>query len=147
MGETAGAIAAILDAYRVDRDHARSVADRSLDLFDAVADRYALPASARPLLELGALLHNVGLTTNPPEHHLVGRDIVLRQPIANLSRRDRLIVACMVAFHRKKVRPQQEPVFLALGKKSRPLALQLSAILRVADGLDYSQSQTTHLLG
>jgi CHAD domain-containing protein len=140
-------LAAILERYRVDLAHARRVADHALALFDAVADRYDLPAGARPLLEAGALLHNVGLTTDPASHHLVGRDIVLRHPIDGLGERERATAAAMVAFHRRRVRPRQEPAFLALRNADRRLALRLSAILRVADGLDYSQSQTTSFEG
>jgi CHAD domain-containing protein len=147
MEESLTQITDIFATYRVDLSHARQVADLALALFDAVAERYELPAAGRRLLEVGALLHNVGITTDPPLHHLVGRDIVLRHVIDDLSQRDQAIVACMVAFHRKKVRPQLEPAFLGLGKKGQAEALQLSAILRVADGLDYSHSQTTCLLG
>ncbi len=136
----------LLDTYRVDVAHARQVADLALELFDAVVERYELLPAQRRLLEIGALLHNVGMTTDPPEHHLVGRDIVLNEGIEQLSPRERAIVACMVAFHRKKVRPQLEPAYLALGRRGQRDALRLSAILRVADGLDYSQSQTTRLL-
>ncbi|MCX7791810.1 MAG: CHAD domain-containing protein [Chloroflexaceae bacterium] len=136
----------LLDTYRVDVAHARQVADLALALFDAVAERYELLPAQRRLLEIGALLHNVGMTTDPPEHHLVGRDIVFYQEIGDLSPRERAVVACMVAFHRKKVRPELEPAYLALGRRGQRDALRLSAILRVADGLDYSQSQTTRLL-
>ncbi len=136
----------LLDTYRVDVAHARQVADLALALFDAVAERYELLPAQRRLLEIGALLHNVGMTTDPPEHHLVGRDIVFYQEIDDLSPRERAVVACMVAFHRKKVRPELEPAYLALGRRGQRDALRLSAILRVADGLDYSQSQTTRLL-
>lgn len=136
----------LLDTYHVDMAHARQVADLALALFDAVAERYELLPAQRRLLEIGALLHNVGMTTDPPEHHLVGRDIVLNREIEDLSLRERAIVACMVAFHRKKVRPDLEPAYLALGRRGQRDALRLSAILRVADGLDYSQSQTTRLL-
>jgi CHAD domain-containing protein len=139
-------VAGLLESYHVDLSHARYVADLALTIFDAVAKHYGLPTGARRLLEIGALLHNVGMTTDPPQHHLVGRDIVLRQTIDGLGQRDQAIVACMVALHRKKVRPEQEPSFLGLGKKGQTLALQLSAILRVADGLDNSQSQATCLL-
>ncbi|HMQ29604.1 MAG TPA: CHAD domain-containing protein [Chloroflexaceae bacterium] len=139
-------VAALLDSYKVDQAHARKVADLALALYDAVAGRYDLPQRQRRLLEVGGLLHNVGLTTDPPAHHLVGRDIVLRHPIAGLSPRERALVACMVAFHRKKVRPELEPAYLALGKQARREARQLAAILRVADGLDYSQSQSTDLV-
>ncbi|MEI7771119.1 MAG: HD domain-containing protein, partial [Chloroflexales bacterium] len=140
-------LADLLASYRVDLAHARHVADLALALFDAVAERYGFPAAGRRLLESGALLHDVGMATDPPQHHLVGRDIVLRHAIDDLSQRDQAVVACMVAFHRKRVRPQLEPAFLGLGKKAQAEALQLSAILRVADGLDYSHAQTTCLLG
>jgi CHAD domain-containing protein len=138
---------ALLDTYRVDIRHARQVADHALALFDAVAERYGLKGGERRLLEVGALLHNVGLTTNPKEHHLVGRDIVLHESLDELSAPERAVLACVVAFHRKRVRPRLEPAYLSLGKKRRKLALRLAAILRVADGLDYSQSQGTQLLG
>ncbi|NTU86380.1 MAG: HD domain-containing protein, partial [Chloroflexales bacterium] len=136
-------ISTLLDTYKVDRPHARQVADLAMALFDAVAQRYSLPAAQRRLVEIGGLLHNVGLTTDPPAHHLVGRDIVLRHAIEDLTPRERALVACMVAFHRKKVRPQLEPAYLALGKKGQREALQLAAILRVADGLDYAQSTSS----
>ena len=139
-------VPALLEQYQVDLRHARQVADLALALFDAVAPRYALPAAQRRLLEIGALLHNVGMTTDPPAHHIIGRDIVLRHAIATLSRREQTLVACMVVFHRKRVRPELEPTYLALGKKCQREALQLAAILRVADGLDYAQTQTTSLV-
>ncbi|NJN15831.1 MAG: CHAD domain-containing protein [Oscillochloris sp.] len=136
----------LLETYQVDQAHARSVADHALALFDGVAARYDLPADARRMVELSALLHNVGLTTDPPDHHLVGRDIVLRHGYDDLPAAQQAMLACTVAFHRKKVRPHQEPAFLSLTKKQRKLALKLAAIVRVADGLDYSQSGTTSVL-
>lgn len=136
----------LLDRYAVDMAHARCVADLALQLFDAGAELHRLSPRARELLELGALLHNVGMTSDPEQHHIIGRDIVLGHDLADLDEDERAILACMVAFHRKKVRPALEPAYLCLGKKAQQLALRLSALLRVADGLDYSQSQTTQLV-
>jgi CHAD domain-containing protein len=136
---------ALFVTYRVDQAHARQVADLALGLFDAIAEPFKLPPASRRLVELGALLHNVGLTTDPPTHHLVGRDIVLRHVLDDCTPREQALIASIVAFHRKKVRPAAEPAYLSLGKKHRRLALQLAAIVRVADGLDYHQSQTTQL--
>lgn len=135
----------LLELYRVDRAHARRVADHALALFDAVAERYRLAPASRRLLEVGALLHNVGLTTDPPAHHVVGRDIVLRHEIDGLDVRARALVAALVVFHRKRVRPRQEPAYLSLDKRRRREALRLAAILRVADGLDYAHTQATQL--
>lgn len=139
-------IPALLDQYKVDQAHARQVADLSLALFDAVAQRYSLANKQRRLLEIGALLHNVGLTTDPPAHHIVGRDLVLRHQLDELSLREQQMVASMVAFHRKRVRPNLEPTYLALSQRAQHETLQLAAILRVADGLDYHHSQATNLV-
>jgi CHAD domain-containing protein len=135
----------IFSQYRVDVAHTRHVAGLSLALFDSVRRAYDLPRKARGLIELGAWLHDVGVSTDVAQHHIVGRDIVLSTDLSDLDEDQRAIVACLVAFHRKKVRPEQEPSFLRLGKKQRQIALQLASLLRVADGLDYSHTQTTHI--
>ncbi len=135
----------LLETYGVDRDHARHVADLCLVLFDQLQQVHGMPSEARRLLEIGALLHNVGLNENPAQHHTVGRDIVLRTSMEELTEDERAMVACLVAFHRKKVRPEREPVYLGLKKKDRETTLRLAALLRIADGLDSSQSQTTRI--
>ncbi len=137
----------LLTAYHVDRGHARYVADLALALFDHTGALHGMSKSARSMLETGALLHNVGMTVDEAQHHIVGRDIVLRDDLDTFDDDTRAIIACIVAFHRKKVRPNLEPTYLRLSKKRQDVALRLAAILRVADGLDYSQSQMTRLLG
>lgn len=132
--------------YDVPEAHVRHVASLSLTLFDAVRQRCNLPKKARALLEAGALLHDVALETDPSQHHTLGRDIVLNTALPGLSEEERAVVACMVAFHRKKVRASTEPAFVRLDRKSQQLALSLAALLRVADGLDYSHTQTTHIV-
>ena len=59
------------------------------------------------------------------------------------------MLACITALHRKKFKPKRldkEPSFLALPDEAREETLALAALVRMADGLDYSQGQTT-LLG
>ncbi|MCU0494201.1 MAG: CHAD domain-containing protein, partial [Chloroflexaceae bacterium] len=145
--ESLPALDTLIETYLVDKAHARHVADAALVLFDATAETHGLNGAARRLLELGALLHNVGLHSNPEQHHLAGRDIVLSQSLPDVDDNERALIACMVAFHRKKVRPKVEPAFLSLGKRNQETALWLAALVRVADGLDYSESQTTGLVG
>lgn len=135
----------IFTRYQVDVAHTRHVADLALTLFDALHDAYDLPGKTRDLMEIGALLHDVGLSTDEARHHIVGRDIVLSSDLTGMDEDKRAIVACMVAFHRKKVRPESEPSYLRLGKKQRRVALHLAALLRIADGLDYSHTQTTRI--
>jgi CHAD domain-containing protein/uncharacterized protein YjbK len=131
--------------YHGDIAHTRYVVSLSLILFEALQETYHLPDKARDLIELGALLHDVGVSIDEAHHHSVGRDIVLSSDVPGLDEDDRALVACLVAFHRKKVRPETEPAYIRLNKKKRRLALLLASLLRVADGLDYSHSQTTQI--
>jgi CHAD domain-containing protein len=135
--------------YGVDMAHARHVADLAVALFDVTAEFHSLPPERRDLLETAGILHNVGFTSYPEKHHTVGRDIILEHPLVELEEAEQQIVACTTALHRKRFKPKRldkEPSFLALPPGVRDDALATGALIRMADGLDYSQSQTT-LLG
>lgn len=136
----------LFQRYRVDEDHARAVADHALALFDRLRDLHGLPAERRPLLEMAALLHNVGLATDPDRHHTAGRDILLAHPPAELDPDEQRTVALTTFLHRKRITPEKldrletQPLFAELAPSIREEALILAALVRIADGLDYSQS-------
>lgn len=135
--------------YEVDMAHARHVADLALALFDVTAEVHGLPPGRRPLLETAAILHNVGFAFYPEKRHTAGRDIILKHRLIELGEVEQQMVACTTAFHRKRFKPKRldkEPSFLALPNDVQDETLALAALLRMAGGLDYSQSQTT-LLG
>lgn len=134
---------ALCQQYQVDMAHARHVGSLAAQIFDATQTVHRLPPNMRPLLEAAALVHNIAYEIDPPNHHLRGRDILLSTPIRGFSEDERRILACTTSFHRKKVNPEAEPVYMALPEDLRRDALALSAILRVADGLDHSQTQST----
>lgn len=132
--------------FAVDMDHARHVAAMCLALFDSLPEVHGLPPSRRNLLEAAALLHNLGMTINPDKHHTVGRDLILFETLDGYTVQERDMLACTTRFHRKKVRPQEEPVFVALPEDLQRETLALAAILRVGDALDYSGTQTCRIL-
>jgi CHAD domain-containing protein len=134
--------------YDVDMAHAQHVADLALALFDLTSEVHNLPPERRDLLEKAAILHNVGFASYPEKHHTVGRDIILEHRLPELEEVEQQIVACTTAFHRKKFkpkRPKKEPSFTALPAEVQDDALAMAALIRMADGLDYSQSQTSAL--
>ncbi len=143
--ETTGEISldTLCTRYQVDMRHARHIGAQALALFDATMTVHRLPANVRPLLEAAALVHNIAYVIDAPRHEQHGRDILLQQPIRGFSEDERRVLACTVAFHRKKVHAEREPVYYELPSELRHDALALSAMLRVADGLDSSQTQTT----
>lgn len=136
-------VTGLVNYYRVDLKHAQHVAQQALLLFDATAEIHHLPDNTRSLLEAAALLHNVAYERDQAEHHTRGRDIILATPLKGFSDDERRMIALITAFHRKKVHPEREPVYLQLVPELRSDTLALSAILRIADGCDNSQTQTT----
>ncbi len=134
---------ALCSSYQVDMAHARHIAAQAVTLFDATTSVHRLSPDARPLLEAAALVHNIAYASDPAHHDQHGRDILLTQPIRGFSEDERRVLACTVAFHRKKVHADREAVYAQLPTELRHDALALSAILRVADGLDSTQTQST----
>jgi CHAD domain-containing protein len=143
---------ALFKRYAVDQAHARSVADHALTLFDRLGAWYTLPTKRRPLLEIAAMVHSIGLASYPDGRHKTGRDILLAHPPEELDEEERLMVALTTYLQRERVtskklhgKMSQDP-FDYLPKKARREALALAALMRVADGLDYSQTQSTELI-
>jgi CHAD domain-containing protein len=134
--------------YDVDMAHARHVATMALVLFDLTSDVHELPPERRDLLETAAILHNVSFASYPEKHHTVGRDIILEHRLVEMEEVEQQIMACTTAFHRKKFKPkrlEKEPSFTVLPTEVQNDALAMAALIRMADGLDYSQSQTSAL--
>jgi len=140
-------IAELCQRYHVDMAHAYQVADFAVRLFDLTDDVHDLAPEQRDLVYRAGLLHNVGLATDPIAHHKVGRDILLRHPLVELNDLERQMVACVTRFHRKKVRPDalRESAFQSLSAQAQEDTLAVAALVRMADGLDYSLSQTSRL--
>lgn len=137
----------LLTAAHVDLAHARQVADHALALFDATHNLHGLNSRLRALTETAALLHNVGMEVDEPNHHTAGRDLLQAMRLIHHTEAEQAMLACSIRFHRKRARPEKEPLFTALSPKQQRHALAISALVRIADGLDYSQSQTTRLAG
>jgi hypothetical protein len=135
----------LVDKYSVNMAHAQHVTAHAYRLFDETAEVHRLPDHERRLLEAGALLHGVADNIDLDNHHERARDIILETPLENFTEAERVMVALIAAFHRKKVHPEREPVFLQLPEMLQRDTLSLAAILRIADGLDASQTQTTQI--
>lgn len=142
---------ALFKRYVTDRAHARQVAEHALTLFDGLSHEHGLPAERRPLVETAAMVHNLGLAAKSDRYHKAGRDILLMHPPEELNEDERLMVALTTYLHQKQMtaaklekKVSQDP-FSGLPKGAREEALAVSALVRMADGLDYSQAQTTTL--
>ena len=124
--------------YRFDERHARHVALLACRLFDALQADHGLDPSRRLLLEVSAILHDIGMVIRASGHHKHGHYIVNNSEIFGLDGRDRAIVANVVRYHRRALPSPSHASYVNLSRADRIVVNKLAALLRVADALDRS---------
>ncbi|MBI5931879.1 MAG: hypothetical protein HY862_21395 [Chloroflexi bacterium] len=136
-------IGALAASFDVDMAHARHISTLSRELFDITASVHRLPQHYRDLLHAAALLHNITFASDPLEHHLSGRDLILQYELKDISTEERQIIAVMTGLHRTLPRSHQVPATVKLPKHILTHAETLAALLRMGIGLDFSHTQTS----
>jgi exopolyphosphatase/guanosine-5'-triphosphate,3'-diphosphate pyrophosphatase len=127
--------------YHFDEAHGRQVADLCLVLFDELVREHGLSRRERLLLEIAALLHDIGMFIRGSSHQKHGQYIVANSEIFGLYREELEIVANVIRYHRGEQPALEDVAFIALQREDRILVLKLVSILRVADALDRGHSQ------
>ena len=142
---------AIVKRYLLDEAHTRCVADRALTLFDELEAYHDVPSERRTLLETAVVLHDIGSAADSERHPTAGHEILLRYPPEELNEEERLMMALITYMQgedlplKKLTKNLSRGPFGDLPKRARGEALALSALVRMADGLDYSQTQSSKL--
>lgn len=126
--------------YLFDADHAAHVSRLAGRIFDQTLSLHGLDESDRLLLEVAALLHDIGHFISTIDHDQHGYYILNHSPLMGLEPPQQEIVANLIRFHRKTSPSTQDEAFKALPAKDRMTVLKLCAILRLADALEISHA-------
>jgi exopolyphosphatase/guanosine-5'-triphosphate,3'-diphosphate pyrophosphatase len=132
-------------ANRVGHDltHGEQVRKLARSLFDQLADLHGLPAELGVILEVAALLHDVGEVLNARSHHKHSAYMILWGRIPGLDNPHRQMVAALARTHRKSPPdPRKHEEYALLGKVQRQQVRKLAALLRLADALDTEHRQS-----
>ncbi len=133
--------AALGEKYRYDAPHARHVASLALRLFDDLRAEHGLGVRDRLLLEVAALLHDVGIFVNLRGHHKHTQYILSVSEIFGLSRDDMAVISNIARYHRRAAPNKSHLPYMALDSDARVTVNKLGAILRVANALDADHLQ------
>ena len=93
------------------------------------------------LLEIAAILHDIGTFISPSSHHKHGFYLINSAEIFGLRKIDKDVVANVVRYHRRSAPKPTHIPYISLPKPERAVVSKLSAILRVAEALDASHQQ------
>ncbi|MGH7527375.1 MAG: HD domain-containing protein, partial [Gemmatimonadales bacterium] len=119
-----------------DRRHVEQVRHIALVLFDELGAELGCEPEERGLLEAAGLLHDVGQLVSYRKHHKHSYQLIMHAERLGLPARDRALVALISRYHRQTGPRRKHPEFAALPPADQALVRRLSALLRVADGLD-----------
>lgn len=122
-------------------EHARQVATLALQAFDQTADVHGLGATEREWLEYAALLHDIGVHISYERHHKHSYYLITNGGLRGFEPREIEIIALVARYHRQTAPRKNHPGFGALPRKQRETVAMLSALLRLAEGLERSHSQ------
>jgi exopolyphosphatase/guanosine-5'-triphosphate,3'-diphosphate pyrophosphatase len=128
------------EKYQFDPEHAKHVAHHAARLFDESHTLHNLDDENKLLLEIGALLHDIGHFINIVDHNEHGYYILKASPLVGLSKVQQNIVANIMRYHRKSTPSLEDAGFRALTPSDRLVVIELSALMRLADALDVSHA-------
>ena len=127
--------------FHYDEAHSKHVAAMSMVLFDALAKEHGMNRRQRMMLEVAALLHDIGYFIRASAHNMHGQYIVANSEIFGLPRSEVDIIANVIRYHRGPPPSQYDIEYIRLPSEDRILVLKTASILRVADALDRGHTQ------
>ncbi|MFN0179955.1 MAG: HD domain-containing protein [Gemmatimonadales bacterium] len=123
-----------------DMRHVEHVRTLALALHERLAATLGCEPEEQFLLEAAGMLHDVGQVVSYRRHHKHSYQLILHAERLSFTARDRLLIATISRYHRKKGPSAKDAEFARLSEADQTVVRRLSAILRVADGLDRGHS-------
>lgn len=131
----------LANRYQSDPRHGNHVGRLCNRLFDELTDLHQLGPHDQLLLQVAAILHEVGTYVSPRAHHKHSEYLILNSEIFGLDRLDVTIVALVARYHRHSGPVLEHPAYAALDTENRIRVSKLAALLRVADALERTHEQ------
>lgn len=131
----------LADRYMADRQHRTHVAVLCDALFEQLTDLHRLDDHDQLLLQVAAILHEVGGFISSNDHHKHSEYLILNSEIFGLSRDDVETVALLARFHRHDTPSKTDDLYADMDQTDRMRVSKMAAILRVADALERGHSR------
>jgi exopolyphosphatase/guanosine-5'-triphosphate,3'-diphosphate pyrophosphatase len=125
-----------------DEEHAHIVTRLALELFDSLQalEIYEFREGERELLEYGSTLHDIGMFLSYDTHQSHAYHLIRESNLPGFQPEEIEIIANLAYFHRKNTPKKKHPNLIELSKSAVKSIKVLSALLRIAEGLDRSHA-------
>jgi exopolyphosphatase / guanosine-5'-triphosphate,3'-diphosphate pyrophosphatase len=122
-------------------EHAQQVARLALSIFDQTRSAHTLGDREREWLEYGALLHDVGVHISYERHHRHSYYLIKNGDLRGFEPHETEIIALLARYHRQATPKKSHEGYGDLNGSLRKTVKTLSAMVRLAEGLDRSHAQ------
>lgn len=122
--------------YKANLQHAQTVCKLSIQIFDAMARLHQYTLKERILLEVAAILHDIGRFIRPSNHHKHSMYLIQNMELVGMTNSELKLVSLIARFHSRSLPSDKNVDYAKLSKKDQKLVNCLTAILKIADALD-----------
>jgi exopolyphosphatase/guanosine-5'-triphosphate,3'-diphosphate pyrophosphatase len=122
-------------------EHAQQVARLALSIFDQTRSVHGLSDKEREWLEYGALLHDVGVHISYERHHRHSYYLIKNGDLRGFEPNEIEVIALLARYHRQATPKKSHEGYGDLPGSLRRTVRTLSAMVRLAEGLDRSHAQ------
>jgi exopolyphosphatase / guanosine-5'-triphosphate,3'-diphosphate pyrophosphatase len=122
-------------------EHAQQVARLALSMFDQTRSVHGLGDKEREWLEYGALLHDIGVHISYERHNRHSYYLIKNGDLRGFDPEEIEVIALLARYHRQGTPKKSHDGYATLGRQLRRTVRSLSAMVRLAEGLDRSHAQ------
>ena len=123
-------------------EHAQQVVRLALAIFDQTRTVHGLTDREREWLEFAALLHDIGSLISYERHHRHSYYLIRNGDLRGFDPDEIEVVALVTRYHRRGTPKRSHEEYSRLPSPLRKTVRTLASILRVAESLDRSHTQT-----
>jgi exopolyphosphatase / guanosine-5'-triphosphate,3'-diphosphate pyrophosphatase len=123
-------------------EHAQQVARLAMGLFDQTRGVHGLTDREREWLEYASLMHDLGVHISYERHHRHSYYLIKNGDLRGFDPQEVEVMALIARYHRRAAPKKTHEEFAGLPGELRRTVRLLSALLRLAEGLDRSHSQS-----
>ena len=125
------------ESCQYDQQHSQQVAKLATQLFDQLKTLHHLEEVYREYLEAASMLHDIGFFISHAQHHRHSYYIIRNSEyLTGFTSHEIELIAQIARYHRKSAPRQKHEEFARLASTDQLVIRKLSALLRLASGLD-----------
>ncbi len=127
--------------YRYEIPHSQAVETLSLQIFDALSPLHGMDRRDRFMLQVAAILHDIGKYVSLRKHYFYSYRLILSSDILGFAEKEKEVIANVAHYHSKGTPSDVDANFACLERDDKVKVAKLAAMIRLADSVDRSHRQ------